>query len=97
LLRFVSADDDAVEASATLSPLCGFLLPDHLDAELQFHAADGDGLGAVRFDAQAGVQWEDAPGKPTTVGAAPGRAIPNPHLAAIAQSLLDWGIADTTL
>jgi hypothetical protein len=97
LLRFMSADDDGVEANATQSPLCGFLLPDHLDAELQFHAADGDGLGAVRFDAQAGVQWEDAPGKPTTVGAAPARAIANAHLAAIAQGLLDWGIADSTL
>src|SRR5439155_10115184 len=45
----------------------------------------------------AGVQWEDAPGRPTTVGAAPARAIPNAHLAAIAQGLLDWGIADSTL
>jgi hypothetical protein len=97
LLRFVSAGDDAVEANATQSPLCGFLLPDHLDAELHFHATDGDGLGAVRFDAQAGVQWEDAPSKPTTVGAAPARAIANVHLAAIAQGLLDWGIADSTL
>ena len=97
LLRFVAADDDAVEADAAQSPLCGFLLPDHLDAELQFHGADGEGLGAVRFDAQAGVQWEDAPGKPSTVGAVPARAIPNAHLAAIAQGLLDWGIADSTL
>ncbi len=96
LLRFVSADNDAVEAGAAASPLCGFLLPDHLDAELQFHAADGDGLGAVRVDAQVGVQWEDAPGKPTTVGATPARAIANAHLAAIAQGLLDWGIADST-
>ena len=97
LFRFMSADDDASEADGQLSPLCGFLLPDHLDAELQVHAADGDGLGAVRFDAVAGVQWEDAPGKPATLGASPGRAITNPHLAGIAQGLLDWGMADSTV
>ncbi|HEV7914896.1 MAG TPA: hypothetical protein VGP22_14105, partial [Albitalea sp.] len=96
LLRFVDAANDSVEARGDTTPLCGFLLPDHLDAELQFHAADGDGIGAVRFDAEAGIVWEDAPGKPGTVGASPKRAIANAHLAEVAQGLLDWGIADTT-
>lgn len=96
MLRFVDAADDASEARGERSPLSGFLLPDHLDAELQFHAADGAGLGAVRFDASAGVVWEDEPGRPATVGASPARAIQSPHLAGIAQGLLDWGIADTT-
>ena len=96
MLRFVDAGNDGVEAGDTVSPLCGFLLPDHLDAEMQVHGADGDGLGAIRFDAGAGVVWEDAPGKPGTVGASPKRAITNRHLAGLAQGLLDWGVADTT-
>jgi hypothetical protein len=96
MLRFVDAGNDNVEANDDISPLCGFLLPDHLDAELQVHAADGDGLGAVRFDASAGVLWEDAPGKPGTVGASPKRAIANPHMAELTQGLLEWGVADTT-
>ena len=96
MLRFVDGTNDSVDANDDVSPLCGFLLPDHLDAELQVHAADGDGLGAVRFDVGAGVLWEDAPGKPGTVGASPERAIANPHLAALTQGLLDWGVADTT-
>ena len=95
LLRFFAADD-SVEARGDVSPVCGFLLPDHLDAELQFHAADGNGLGAVRFDRDAGVLWEDAPGRPGAVGASPARAIADTHLAGIAQGLLDWGLADTT-
>ncbi|WP_217591178.1 hypothetical protein [Burkholderia sp. GbtcB21] len=96
LFRFMAAADDATEARDDRTPLCGFLLPDHLDAELQFHAPDGGGIGAVRFDRDAGVQWEDAPGKPSTVGASPLRAIGNPHLAGIAQGLVDWGVADST-
>lgn len=96
MFRFMAAEDDATEAGADHTPLCGFLLPDHLDAELQFHGPDGAGFGAVRFDHDAGVQWEDAPGKPSTVGASPLRAIGNPHLAGIAQGLVDWGVADST-
>jgi hypothetical protein len=96
MFRFMAADDDATEARADRSPLCGFLMPDHLDAELQFHGPDGTGIGAVRFDRDAGVQWEDAPGQPSTVGASPLRAIGNPHLAGIARGLVDWGVADAT-
>lgn len=96
MLRFIDAGNDAREAQGEHSPVAGFLLPDHLDAELQFHGDDGAALGAVRFDVASGVLWEDAPGRPATVGASPARAIANRHLAGIAQGLLDWGIADTT-
>lgn len=95
-LRFVDAGNDALEARGDSSPLAGFVLPDHLDAELQFHAADGAGLGAVRFDAGAGVVWDNEPGRPATLGASPARAISNRHLAGVAQGLLDWGVADAT-
>jgi len=96
MFRFLSAASDAVEANDQTSPVCGFLLPDHLDAELQFHAADGKGHGAVRFDAAAGVRWEDEPGSPRAAGAGPEQVVTNPHLARIARGLLDWGVADTT-
>lgn len=92
--RFASASDDLVEAGDAVSPLCGFLLPNHLDGDLQFYGADGTGIGAVRFDAASGVVWEGAPGLPTNVGSAPSRATDNPHLSGIAQGLLDWGAVD---
>ena len=87
-----------MEATGTAehSPLCGFLLPNHLDGDLQVHAADGTGLGAVRPEAGVGIVWEDAPGRPTTIGKSPRRAIADVHLAGLAEALLDWGVADTT-
>lgn len=96
MFRFVSADNDAQEANDNTSPVCGFLLPDHLDAELQFHASHGKGHGAVRFDADAGVRWEDEPGNASAAGAGPEQVVTNKHLSGIARGLLDWGIADTT-
>ncbi len=94
--RFVAAGDDSTEAGADVSPLCGFVLPNHLDGDLQFYAADGSSLGAVRLDAVNGVVWEDAPGLPTTLGKSPAAAADNPHLSGVAQGLLDWGTVDVT-
>ena len=96
--RFVDASDDSVDASAGAehSPLCGFVLPNHLDGDLQFHAGDGSGIGAVRPRAGVGIVWEDAPGRPTTIGKSPLRAIDNAHVAQLGQALLDWGVVDTT-
>jgi hypothetical protein len=95
-LRFVSAEDDATDASDKVSPVCGFVLPNHLDGDLQFYAADGAALGAVRFDAAAGVVWEESPGQPATLGSIPSGIVRNRHLAGIAQGLLDWGAVDST-
>jgi hypothetical protein len=95
-LRFVSADDDAVDASDTVSPVCGFVLPNHLDGDLQLYSADGAALGAVRLDAAAGVVWEESPGQPATLGSTPSGIVANRHLAGIAQGLLDWGAVDST-
>jgi hypothetical protein len=104
--RFVSAVDDATEANDATSPVCGFVLPNHLDGDLQFHSGDGVGLGAVRFDGGrgeiggavpgAGIVWEDSPGQPTNLGSSPSGTIRNRHLAGIAQGLLDWGVVDAT-
>src|SRR5262249_13445107 len=69
--RFISASDDAAEADDGVSPVCGFVLPNHLDGDLQLYGPDGGGLGAVRFDASAGVVWEDSPGRATNVGTSP--------------------------
>jgi hypothetical protein len=90
--RFVSAADDTVYADDDVSALCGFILPNHLDGDLQFFGADGTVLPRP----EAGIVWEDVPGRPSTVGGAPLRAIDNPHLGGIAQGLVDWGRADAT-
>ncbi len=95
-LRYMSADGSEHEANDSISPVCGFLMPNHLDGDLEFFGADGGNLGVVRPDPQAGIVWEEAPGQPSTVGQSPERAIPNAFGAGIAQGLLQWGLADAT-
>lgn len=95
-LRYMSADGAETEADTSTSPVCGFLMPNHLDGDLEFFDSDGKNLGFVRPDPQAGIIWEDAPGVPSTVGQSPARAIPNKFAANIAQGLLQWGLADAT-
>ncbi len=94
--RYMAADGSENEADANTTPVCGFLMPNHLDGDLEFFDATGANLGFVRPDPQAGVIWEDAPGVPSTVGQSPARAIPNTFAAGVAEGLLQWGLADAT-
>ncbi|MGA8043258.1 MAG: hypothetical protein WCA37_10675, partial [Terracidiphilus sp.] len=66
--RYMAGDGSENEANADVSPVCGYLMPNHLDGDLEFFGIDGANLGFVRPDPQAGVVWEDAPGVPSTVG-----------------------------
>jgi hypothetical protein len=92
--RFMSADGSENEANDTVSPVCGYLMPNHLDGDLEYFGIDGSNLGDVRSDPQAGIVWENAPGVPSTVGQTPDSAIPNQFLAGIADGLLQWGQSD---
>jgi hypothetical protein len=94
--RFMAADGSELEADTAISPVCGFLMPNHLDGDLEFFDTAGKNLGFVRPDPQSGIIWEDAPGVPSTVGQSPARAIPNKFAAGVAQGLLQWGLADAT-
>ncbi len=94
--RYMAADGSENEATPDISPVCGFLMPNHLDGDIEFFDIDGSNLGFVRPDPQAGVVWEDTPGVPSTVGQSPARAIPNKYSAGVAQGLLQWGLADAT-
>jgi hypothetical protein len=94
-LRFTSADGTSVKADDLVSPVCGYLMPNHLDGALEFFASDGSNLGFLRPEPTAGVVWEDAPGIPSTIGQTPQRAMPHsPTLAGIAEALIEWGAAD---
>jgi hypothetical protein len=93
VLRYTDAAGGGADADETVSPVCGYLLPDHLDGELELFAADAANLGSVRPDPTTGVAWSDAPGLPSRVGQGP-PAGANPFLRSIAELLLRWGIAD---
>jgi IPT/TIG domain len=95
--RYQDAAGNQTDAGANVSPICGFLLPNHLDGDLEFFDANGNNLGDVRPDPQAGIVWEDSPGTPAIAGKTPSDAISNPFLAGMAQGLINWGFADISL
>jgi hypothetical protein len=100
LFRFMDARDSGQEAITDpqggnqISPVCGYLMPNHLDGALEFFDVDGTNLGFVRPQDDRTVMWEEAPGEPSTAGRDPSIAIPNPHAAGVASALVRWGIAD---
>lgn len=103
LLRYMDAAGGPNEAGLAsdvipaISPVCGYLMPQHLDRALEFFGADGANLGVLRPADDGTILWEDAPGRPTTVGQSPSRATSNPYLGAIGEGLLQWGVADAGL
>jgi hypothetical protein len=84
----------ASDVASGVSPVCGYVMPDHLDRALEFFDAEGHAVGQVWLTENASVAWEDAPGRPAGLGSSPAAIVPNKFLGAIAQSLVDWGIAD---
>ncbi|MEV8328177.1 hypothetical protein [Kitasatospora sp. NPDC056731] len=96
-LRFdaVSATDDSqvLDLHAGVNPVCGWLLPNHLDAALAAFDPDGGALGQCRTvytdGGQQQVVWDPAPGSshPTLDSLAPGL----PHLASFLTGLRDAG------
>ena len=88
---------DKTDIDPQITPVCGYLMPNHLDDALLFYANDGRDLGVVRRNEDNRIVWEDAPGAPSTVGASPAKAIDNPFAAGIAEKLVDWGATDAGL
>lgn len=99
MFRMLQADNDQLDATKKKSPICGWLLPDHLDSALEFFDARGVNLGQIqRFRPRSGeivtssLQWQGVPGVPAGFGAPP--ALPNPHLQGIVDGLLAQGERD---
>jgi hypothetical protein len=89
-----SADPPGMEADYETSPVCAFIMPNHLDGSLEFFNADGTSAGNLFSTDDGLVHWEDAPGSVTAAGQNPARALANPFAAQLANSLIDWGVAD---
>ena len=67
---------DEVDASRQVSPVIGFLLPNHVDEGVQAFGADGTPLGELITEPTGGgVVWEPAPGRPLRADAAPGEGL----------------------
>jgi hypothetical protein len=101
LLRFVDAHEGLnppplEETDESARPVCGYLLPDHLDGALELFDADGTALGQLlpALDGSGRAVWEQAPGLPTGAGDLPSATIADPSLGAIADGLVRWGDHD---
>ncbi len=63
---------DQVDAALQINPVCGYLLPDHLDESLELFGTDGAPLGELLHDAiSGGVMWEIAAGRAGAADAGP--------------------------
>lgn len=83
------ADDSAVLGlAAAANPICGWVLPNHLDASLSIYGPDGAAMGAFRMVVNDGGsrvgEWQP-PAKGTVTSLADVAAI-SPHLARLLQS-----------
>lgn len=102
-LRLLQADGGdlvATNSADRTSPICGWVMPNHLDDSLMVFGADGVNLGAVlavERDVEApgapgtGLRWEAVPGSDAPLGAPP--RLPNPHLQRFVDGLLAQGLA----
>lgn len=67
---------DQADPASQISPLSGWLLPDHLDGALEVYDESANPLGMLLEDLNDHVVWEGAPGLPGPLGAPPAPAVP---------------------
>jgi hypothetical protein len=83
---------DQSDPAATVSPVCGWLLPDHYDGALEVYDAAAEPLGMLLEDVRGSVVWEGAPGRPGPAGAAPSALRPGDtaarHVVRMAAALV---------
>ncbi|WP_212004526.1 hypothetical protein [Chitinophaga sp. HK235] len=94
-------DNIPTNSSDLTSPICGWVMPNHLDNSLMVFDADGINQGAVikvqrqiengnePGDFQYTIRWDAVPGSNTALGAPP--ELENEHLQAFVSNLLKTG------
>lgn len=96
-LDLLQYNDDSIlsNSSDATSPICGWVMANHLDNSLMVFDQAGNNLGAV-IKVQSentadnwSIRWDATPGLNTALGAPP--SIENPHLAGFINGLLKTG------
>lgn len=91
-LTMIDASDDTLESTSAdeTSPICGWVMANHLDDSLMVYDSGGNSIGSVitidKDAGQTGLRWDVAPGSPQPLGSAPD--IHNKHLAGFINALL---------
>ncbi len=92
--NFVAGNGDTTESvqeNQLTDPLCGWLLPNHLDKGLSLYTPDGFLLGELLLtgnDKQMKLRWDNAPGQNTPVGAPLEDTIKNRYMRSFVAQLL---------
>lgn len=93
MFRLLDAADDAREATRERSPVCGWLVPDHMDEAVEVFDATGQARGQLQpADDGRTLEWQGVPGQQDPLGAPPELA--QPQLAGFVQGLLAHGLRD---
>ena len=86
---------DQLAGDAAVTPIAGYLLPDHMDESLEFFDRFGNPIGELSHDAVSdAVMWEAAPGRAVAPDAGPLTGIPGEfgahaqHAALLASGLI---------
>ena len=84
---------DQSDPAGTVSPVCGWLLPDHFDGALEVYNAAAEPLGMLLEDINGAVVWEGAPGRPGPAGAPPSPLNPSDtaarHVVRLATGMIN--------
>ena len=97
MFRLLDADAPAGaevrEATRDHSPVCGWIVPDHLDEALEVFDAQGQAGGQLQpADDGRTLEWQGVPGVADALGAPPQLA--QPQLSGFVQGLLEHGLRD---
>ncbi|MDX6612704.1 MAG: hypothetical protein QOD75_1890 [Blastocatellia bacterium] len=89
---FVSSSDDEAETALApdANPVCGWVLPNHLNDSLAIYDTSGAALGELQLvggSQNQHVRWTPVPDSPAPVGAPPD--ISNLHLRSFIEGILD--------
>jgi hypothetical protein len=95
LFRWLSAADEQkgqfreTNSNPATSPVCGWIVPNHLDKSLIVFNARGIVQGVLQATGEGESQWSDEPGSDRASGAEP--ALPDPHLQSFIKNLQSAG------
>jgi hypothetical protein len=99
-LNFLNAtnDKELTNSSVLTSPICGWIMPNHLDDSLIVFDAEGINQGSIiaieGSNNTTGLRWDQPVGSDAPLGSAPSLA--NTHLQGFVASLLNFGTVSSS-
>lgn len=83
-----SQNEEQMSTTPAITPVCGWIVTNNLDSNLQFYDADGHALGLI----DRGGTWRSAPGSTLSRNAQGYPQLPNFHLQKVVHYLLERGM-----